>query len=373
MNSRKSAFMASVFVCLCLCGLLVSPATAAVYIGAGDVHTSTGGATVLNIINLASTSGGYIFNNMTTSQSVLAPGTQTVRSVGAVRLSEYNDKFGNSLPATYNNQQMTLVFAIEGTSTAVAPGSTVRLFEAQTGRIALFENPVFPTPSATGYNIANPMSWGAVTGDFGAGTLALAAPIAVWDLATPQTVIDMFPGPGSFNAPPPPLNEISVNTQDQTQAFGVFLGEESKTYAGPTKSGNDFWTTTEIPGLWPPDINNEFGVMKLEERLVVAPNVTFVNNTNSNGFQALNVIAQQLGGLPFFATAWGNATATDFAPFNGGAWGTNTPDNIFLGSTQFGFGAQPIPEPGSVAIFALILGGAGVIAGWRRRRARVGS
>jgi hypothetical protein len=359
MNSLKNVLLASAVVCLCLSGALASSASANVIVGAGTIETSSATPpTVLGLVNLASTdAAGAIYNN--TVNSTDPTQVNTVRTVGAIRLTTYTQVDGTQHDARFDSLNMSLVFAVEGTSTPQDPLGVTQLFRANRGRYALFTY-------TGGFNAANPQSWGAVTGT--GATLALASPIAVWDLIPADNILDIFPGPGIFNVTKNLVNEVGVNTQNPTLVQGTFLAGETATYGGPTEiAGNDFWTTTHIFGSLPPNYL-ETAAIRLSESLTLTPNLNFISGgAGTDGFEALNVIANTLGGLPFFATDMGTA-ASEFDPVS--ALNPTGSDNVFTGGVNIGFGLQAIPEPSTYAIFGLILGGAGLVGAFRRRRAR---
>jgi hypothetical protein len=153
------------------------------------------------------------------------------------------------------------------------------------------------------------------------------------------------------------------------------LGRETQTYGGPAaKSGNSYWTTnnTYLGVTNPSDVWYEVAALRINEQLTLSPVTTFVSGgSGTNGFEALNVIASTLGGLGYFATGYGYLAGNPgyFDPVSSS--NTTGSDTIFTGGIIAGFGMQPVPEPASVAIWALIVGGAGVVAVCRRRRTRV--
>jgi hypothetical protein len=320
------------------------------------------GTTVLDV-NAIDFTGGWAANNATDSLLPLDPNPFTLRSVGAARLNAYLTDGGGSDSFTYDGSRVVMVYAVEGVSesdpASVIPGA--RKFTAKTGRVALFKAAV----AGGSFRIANPMHWGAVDNT----ATSLAAPIAVWDLYPPT---DINLGPTGSSNPLLPGPASSVNVAQVGTLLGAgnadarFLAVESSAGFPSSLSKDDFWNSPNLAGL---NILEHL-VLGLNEGLDVNPDLQYINGgVGTNGFDALNVIAQQLGGLTNFATGFGPGPASGFNPFT--LTNQATPDNVFnITGGALGFASQVVPEPGSMAIFALILGGAGAVVGWRRRRTR---
>src|SRR5262249_23481551 len=147
----------------------------------------------------------------------------------------------------------------------------------------------------------------------------------------------------------------------------------------------NFWNVTGNPPITPGATENV--ISRFVESLMPGTagangNTRFIDPAqagNTFGFDALNNIATGLGGLPFFATAFGGlgnsgGPATDFTPSSASGAGTpaNTGDFLFTLGFTFAIGqvtAQEAPEPATLAVFAGLMGVGGLVYRKRRRTA----
>jgi len=313
------------------------------------VHTSTGGATTVTDVNLINghTSLGTLFINNVTTNGVPLSGTTSAVAVGSNLLASYGKRTGGGVGAVYNPaatpvQPIVAVFALSG---VVAPGGG-NVFIATGGRVGFFSIP--GSLGAHAYDQFNPITWGATN----ASGTALLTPIAVWDLKPAEPVSDPGDapgggGPGMFNLDAVDVNQISVNSAVGTATQGFLLFKETGTFTPSTLSGNSFISVTgNAPP--PPVVLDEGLVSRADGSLLIATATNTGAISPSAGLNALNTIANQLGGLPdlagpgtAFATAFGTigsgaGSGTDFNP-SSGAQSPNTADSIFT----FGVTASP--------------------------------
>ena len=339
------------------------------------IHTSTAGATArtdVNRIDGSTVLGNQFINNTTTNVFPTLANSGFV-SVGSNLLTFYGFRQGNPPPnpsstgAVYDPpngpvQPIVAVFALTGTATASNDLINPNGIRVTGGRLALFSIP--GTLQTNGYNQFNPLTWGAVDGS---GT-ALQTPIAVWDLAVPQNISDTGPfgtgGPGIFNLSANQVNQASINLAVGAANQGFFLFKETTNpaFASPpgALSGNGFATVTHNPPVVPPGFfsTGEGLVTFVNEALLGNPNTTFISA--GAGFNALNTIADKLGGLPdldagqagvqafasgFVATP-GTGAATAFSPSTSAAGSPNSADTFFtVGSTSSpGVCLSPAPD-----------------------------
>jgi hypothetical protein len=325
----------------------------------GNVFDATGGAFQ-----------GTVFSNTTTTTNPAAGGT--VISVGANLLSNYDLGGGGTASATFNGQQLVLVVAVKGNSFPIGGGFNQAIFNQ--GYAAIFA--ISPGTFAS----ANPASWGAVTGS------VLHTPLAVFQIST--TASSVAPGAGStlFNlSGTPPINASAVDVVSGTNTQGNFVFPQvSKAANGTASSPTTFF---QVPFLAPPGFTqtSQGLVIRTDQSVTSAPNLSFISGgPGTPGFDALNIIARQLAGLPdlgssagagtAFATNFGAPTdnaATDFSP------STTLPltNSDFVGS--FGTTSAPVvglqqnppstvPEPASF----LLWGSIGIGFGYCRYRGR---
>lgn len=355
---------------------VVGPVRADVFVGTGTVRTSIGGATStadVNIINGETSLGNGFFNNTTTNAS---GGVGTVRIVGSDLLSTYGFQFGGGTGVTYNGLPVVAVYALDG---SIGGGSTV--FQATSGRVGFFS-----IQSVTTYNQFNPITWGATT----ASGQSLLTPLAVWDLKPAEAVKDLGPGqpsgggPGIFNLTPTQVNQISSNALVPTSNQGFLLFRENATFT--TLEGPNFINVTGNAPMPPAGFLalDEALVSRLDESYRVTPVVTFISG--GPGFDALNTIAAQLGGLSdldaalpgsqAFANAFGGVgnSAGDgraFNPSNGNP-SPNTGDLYFSVGITSAPGVQAndttVPEPASITLLISGSLAAGAFVSIRRRR-----
>jgi hypothetical protein len=370
---------------------LVANANADSWVGAATIRTSTNGATTVGDagnggiiqINANSSNGNQFINDVTTN--VAFSGTPNdYRLVGSNLLSTYSAGDGSTFMSLYNGRPIVAVFAVSGTAIPVLGNPTV--FDATGGRVGFFS-----INAVTDYNVNKPTTWGATNA---AGT-SLLTPIAVWDLK-PREIMHDCPvggspgdffcppgtpaggGPGIFNKLASQMNQISINATVGDASQGFFMFKENGVF--PTLEDSDFVNllTNPLPGGV--GIEAEGIVTRTDESIKqgTAINTAGINTATvdgTDGFNALNTIAKQLGGMAdlvggcsgvgcAFATGFGGlgnsgGLATDFNPSSASSGNIpNTADVLdTLGTTSSAF-AEPVPEPATIVLF---LGGGLVI------------
>lgn len=320
-----------------------------------------GDVTFLQTITGATSDGLSFTNTIDSTTGGVDPGdTRRIVSVGANLLSGYvrtTDMAPFQVPTTFDGDPVVAVYALEGTSTQGAgPGLGNALFD--TGRVAFY------TVDEGTFNRFDPTTWGA----FDPVTGLMNAPIAIYDLANPDsigpgTIDGNAPDPdGSFNLLASQVNVSAINAVTPVNTQGNFLFTESETYVGPTRSANYI----EVTG---PDFSgnvDEAIVVRSDQAIVLNP--LLGGGINPARLDALNLIAVELGGLGGnaaggFATGIGGALATDY---------NLTVNPALTGDLRatLGLTVAPlaVPEPASVVVWSLI--GVSALPIIRRHRRR---
>jgi len=285
-------------------------------------------------------------------------GTGTVHTVGSNLIATEGFRAGGGQPASFNGQDIVVVFAARGTTTA----GTAQVFNATNIGAAFYA-----VPTGT-YNQNNPATWG--TG---------GAPIATYGNIFRDTVRDNGPaalnggGPGIFNLAPGQVNTIGINTIVNSANQGFFLLQEI--------NNPNFWNLIGNPLLLPNNNPNAL-VTRVDESLLVADAINTGNlaanlATLNNIFNTLLPGVAALDGGIAFASAIGPTGSTagpasSFNPSNGNP-NPNTSDFIFSFGTSTALGnifapnETRVPEPATLAVFATMMGVGGLV--YRRRRA----
>jgi len=323
----------------------------------GSFTTTTAGPpNVGNVTSISSSTGGFTFTNNVSTTTFGAGGT--IVTVGATPLTSFNQSNGNTVPVTFNGQQVVAVFAIQGTAPSGSGNVTATFTEAKLG---------FFTIAPNTFNTFNPISWGATNAT---GT-ALNTPALVTTFGIkPQELITAGVAGSTQDVPifPPQVNQSTINAATSGNTQGHFLLQE--TGGGLAGFGWETVTTGPFPGF-----------TKLLEGLHVrsdqgtatatSDNTAFVGN-GSAGLAALNTIAAQLGGglsNGFFATGLNTGTAAGFNPSTTFPVGPDLLASIgltFYPILEQDTTTQQVPEPASMALFGALVGVGGLV--YRKRR-----
>lgn len=333
--------------------------------GSAQFNLGGGNFTTTNINTFGSATNGFSFTNNITTNTGGGPaiGSQIV-TVGATTLTTYQASNGVQTVATYNGNPIVAVTAIQGTIVP-GPGGTTVTAQFQSGKVGFFT-----ISSVTAFNPFDPNSWGATTNN----GQTLVTPLAVFTIK-PQELIINGPGGRNQDVPQPPsnVNVSSLNSTSGVNTQGHFLFKED--LGVNSILGDSFMEMTS--GLLP-------GFTELAEALHIrsdqgiqfadADNTSFISGgVGTAGFNALNTIATQLGGLGLFASSFGNvADPLSYVPATGvlGNGFANSADAMAtLGGTFYpSVQQQLVPEPTSIALFGVVAGVGGLI--YRNRRNR---
>lgn len=299
--------------------------------------------------------GATYTNNITTNTPNLGG---TIRVVGSNLLSTYSLNTGFTSTATYNGLPLVGVFAVEGVTSAPMGGVSTANFTS--GRLGFFT-----ISSAATYNTYNPLSWGATNA---AGTL-LNTPVAVFELAAPT---DVKPGTGytAFNLGAGSVNTAGINVTAPTDTQGNFLFSPENTSlvnsdgsAITPNPGSNWLTVTNPTG----DPAKEGLISQINQHVIIGTALQGFMATGSAGLDAMNTIAQVLGGLGQFASSVCNpATCTAAQLANPLTYnitsalsptGTNSADiRATLGTIT---APGTVPEPAVLALMGIGLAGLG--------------
>jgi hypothetical protein len=352
----------AVFVVAVLCA---APSQAEIILSNGDVQLFdfNGPATghpnppLIDITRL-SLAGGRVFTNQVTG-SPFALGS-TVRTIGVMTIGSAIN--GTNIPATLpNTTNLNVIFAVEGT--IISTGTVVNVkFDA--GRALLLSD---TTGNSVAFEINHPSTW-----NFG-------NQFAEFRLLPQQFVIDgstlgitghggtTADGSGHISFPPSSTNVSGVNTAVQAASQGVFLLGEDSTAA--QNAGTGFTN----PGLGTFTGNNFLRnvdaaptVAKLLESVVAVTNQTALGTLpvtlTSSDLTALDSIAVYALGAGKTFTA-GGYTPTGLGAGTGDFMADLTGD-VYVG--YYGI----IPEPGSLVMSLLGMGGMMAVGVVRRLRSR---
>jgi hypothetical protein len=350
-----------VFVVAVLCA---APSQAEIILSNGDVQLFdfNGPATghpnppLIDITRL-SFSGGRVFTNQVTG-SPFALGS-TVRTIGVMTIGSAIN--GTNIPANLpDTTNLNVIFAVEGT--IISTGTVVNV-KFDVGRALLMSD---TTGNSVAFDINHPSTW-----NFG-------KQFAEFTLLPQQFVIDgstlgitghggtTADGSGHVSFPPSSTNVSGVNTAVQAASQGVFLfGEDS------TANQNAGNVVNPGLGIWTGDnflrnVDVAAGVAKLLESVVAVTNQTALGTLpvtlTSDDLTALDNIAE-------YALGTGNKfTAGGYTPTGLGA-GTGDFMADLTGDVYVGYYGI-IPEPGSLVMSLLGMGGMMAVGVVRRLRSR---
>lgn len=283
--------------------------------------------------------GGASYTNHLSATGAVGLGTPFV-AVGATPITNVNTAPGGTFAPNFGmGVEGVAVFALGGQVASIVGPAVTGAFTA--GTIS-----IYTIPTGT-FLSGDPSSWG--TG----GSL-----VAQWSVAVPTDVLqgNMDATAGGF--PAATINTITINVASALQQQGRLLSDE-------TALGNPGANLLNVTTFDPLSVGDVVGVEQLFSDIaetIQNPGATAFN-INAADLALLNAIAAAAG-LGGFASGFGDA-AGEYNPFSG----LTSFDfaSVLAAINSPGVQLQAIPEPTSLAVWGLAMGG--IALAYRRRRA----